>query len=295
MSRFPRPFVPALVGLAVAILCVPAMAQPGGGGGQRGGGQGGRGGFMMGMGGMGRFGGGGDVMGVVTSKSVRQLLGITEDQAAKLGKIAEERRAASEKRREGMRERFSGFREMNDEDRRALMEKLGKEAAERAAALDKQVAGVLTEEQTKKLAKIRVQLALQRRGQESSAFSQTVVIKYLGLSDEQVKKIQAVRNESREKMMELFQGGGGRGGSEEERAARREKFQALAKETLGKIREILTAEQRAKVKELISAERIELDMRRPGGFRRGGGEGGGPGGRRGGGEGGGGRRGGAET
>ncbi|MCP5117008.1 MAG: hypothetical protein GY953_39800 [bacterium] len=108
------------------------------------------------------------------------------------------------------------------------------------------------------------------------------MIAYIGLSDEQVKKIEAIRTESREKMMAMFREGG-RGGSEEERAARMKKFQAMQKETLGEIREILTDEQRAKVKELITAERIELDMRRPGGGQ-GRGPGGGEGRRPGGGE-----------
>ncbi len=278
MYRFPRSFVVVLSLLAVAILSLPAAAQPPGGGrGQGGRGQGGRGG----PGGMTGTRAGG-VLAVLGSKTVRDLVEITEEQAAKIKEIGEAERAGSEERRQGMRERMSGFREMSEEDRRAAFEKMGKEAAERAAALDKKMAGVLSEEQNAKLAKIRAQIALQRRGQESSAFGQSAVIAYIGLSDEQVKKIEAIRTESREKMMAMFREGG-RGGSEEERAARMKKFQAMQKETLGEIREILTDEQRAKVKELITAERIELDMRRPGGGQ-GRGPGGGEGRRPGGGE-----------
>jgi len=250
MSRFPRPWILVLAMLAVAILTVPAEAQRES--------DRGRGGMMRG----GFRRGGTIIMTVVASKSVKQRLDITSAQEAELEKIAEKQRADSEKRREEMRERFAT---MSDEERRAAFRKMWEEegdtwreeAEKRSQDLKKQVVAVLSDEQNKKLRQIHAQILVQTRG--PAALVMKPVVDYVGVEPKQIEDLQPILDESRDQMMKKIYREGGRGGSEEEREARRAKIREIRRKTTAKAREILTADQQAKVTELIQAERIELD------------------------------------
>lgn len=85
-----------------------------------GGGPGGRGGFGM----FGGGGGGGDLM-LLQNDDVRTELGLVDDQVEKL-------RGIGDKMREEMRSMFSGFRDLNEEERRAKFEEMRTKMEDRA-------------------------------------------------------------------------------------------------------------------------------------------------------------------
>lgn len=258
MFRFPRPVVPTLAILASVILCLPAILclsailclpavaqqQPGEGKGPS-------------KSTAGRVDRGVNVLTVVTSKSVQKILKIRDEQNARFQEIAEERQ-------EAMRKMFLEFAKLKDksqEERKAEMDKWMKEAPAAGEELRKQVAGVLSEEQNRKLGKIFAQILLQTQG--PSALVQKQVAEVVGLSQEQRRTIQAIVDDSRQEMKKLFGKAGE--GLEESRAELRKKIGELRQKTTEKTREVLSEEQRANVKELIEAARIELDFRRPSG------------------------------
>lgn len=83
---------------------------------------------------------------------VAGFLGLTDEQKEKIRELME---ANSEKSGEQMRSIFSGnFREMSDADRTAAMEKMRTIRQESQQALEKDIMGVLTDEQKAKLAKM---------------------------------------------------------------------------------------------------------------------------------------------
>jgi Spy/CpxP family protein refolding chaperone len=92
-----------------------------------------------GRGGFGMMGGGGTA-GLVMMKPVQEELKLTADQTTAVTKIAEDAMEAA-------RESFGGLRDASPEDRRAAMEKLGKQAAEN----DKKIAAALKPEQAARL------------------------------------------------------------------------------------------------------------------------------------------------
>jgi hypothetical protein len=141
-------------------------------------------------------------------------------------------------------------------------------------ALAKQVDEVLMPNQRDRLKQITVQ------AQGTGALSDEEVAKELGLSDDQEKQIQQVRQEAAEKMRENFRPGAGGDG---DREARREQFQKAQKETDDKVLAVLTSEQRDKFEKMKGEKYEDVSELRFGGFGGFGGPGGGRGQRRGGG------------
>lgn len=99
---------------------------------------------------------------------------------------------------------------------------------------EKKIKEILTAEQYKRYQEI----SLQQEG--PSAFARKEVADKLGLSDSQREKVNAILEEQRATMRDMFQGGGGGG----DRQAMMETMQKLREETNAKLLAVLTAEQK---------------------------------------------------
>jgi Spy/CpxP family protein refolding chaperone len=190
-------------------------------------------------GGGGRFGGGmgGDLLGLLSQKSVQDELKLSDDQRKQGNELAE-------KQRDG----FRGLRDLSEDERRKKIE-------ERAAENQKAVAGVLNAEQLKRLK----QISLQQQG--VLAYEQPEVASALQLTNDQKDKLKGIQQSARDKMREAFQGGG---------QPDREKLQAARKAIADQAAGVLTDEQKAKWKDL-TGETFTGEIVRPTGGGNGGG------------------------
>jgi len=207
-----------------------------------------RGRFQGGFG-QGGFGGGGEATGLLMMEQVQKELELVDDQLEKIRTI---QREAGEQ----MRGMFEGMRDLSDEERRerftAMQEKMQEANKATAAKVDE----VLMPHQRDRLKQIGLQMQMRRGGGAANA---DAVARALGLTDAQ-------RDELREKEQKVA-------------ADLRAKIEAAQKEARGQLLEVLTAEQRAKLEEMLGEPfEIQFGQAGPGGRRGGqgrGGEGGG--------------------
>ncbi len=198
--------------LVVGLLVVSAAAQGGGGGGGQG--FGGRQGF-------------GAMAGprLLLNPQVQAELKMTEDQIAKV------REALGGAGGPGGRGGFGGggagggggFGGGDPQQREQLR-----------LEQEKKIKEILSAEQFKRYQEI----SLQQEG--PAAFARKEVADKLGLSDSQRQKVNAILEEQRATMRDMFQGGGGGG----DRQAMMETMQKLREETNAKLLAVLTAEQK---------------------------------------------------
>ena len=129
------------------------------------------------------------------------------------------------------------------------MEEMAREG-ERAAAK------IIDRDQMKRLKEIKLQV------QGVRAFNDPDIAKALDLTDEEKTKIKAIEDEGRTAMRGLFQPGG-------DPQAMRQKIEEFRKSQLEKVTAVLTADQKAKWKELTGEPfKGEIQMGPPGGGRR---------------------------
>lgn len=222
---------------------------------------------MRGPGGPGGFMGGGGLVGLMRNPQVQEELKLSDGQK-------EDLRELGEKLREEMRDAFpdrESLQDLSEDERRArfqeAMEKVRKEAEKRAPEVEKKIAEILEPSQFKRLK----QVDLQRRGID--ALVDPAIIKALEISDDQQKQIKdaiAKRDEKRQELGEEMRGifqGGFRDMSEEEREKAREKMQqigekrrAIDAEAQKSAMGALTADQKAKLPELMGEP---FEFRRP--------------------------------
>jgi hypothetical protein len=202
----------AMVGLGlVALLAGPALAQGQGRG-------------------FGMFGGGGVAM-LIGNESVQKELKLDDKQVEKAKELAEKNGA-----------KFRAAREENQnldpEERRTKMQALGKELNE---ATRKAIGDFLKPEQITRLD----QISCQTRG--AMAFTDPEIAKKLSLTDSQKSEIQAIVEESGQKIREIFQQ------NQDDPEARMKKMTEHRKETLSKVTAKLNDEQQKTWKEMIGA------------------------------------------
>ena len=247
----------------VGAMATSAFAQPGGAGGR------GRGGLGGG------FGGPQTGLMLAGNAAVQKELGISEDQIAKIKKLADEAREEMQAGAGGGAD-FAALRDLPEEERRAKMtEMMNKrmEATRKVAEKYKpKLAEVLDAKQVERLHQITLQAA------GSGAYADPDVAKALKLSKEQQDKIASITKEFGEKQRAAFTGGGA-GGGEDARAKMRELSATRDKDLAA----VLTSDQSAQFEKMKGKEFDVAALR--GGF-------GGPGGPGGGGPGAGGRPGG---
>lgn len=163
---------------------------------------------------------GGGQMGLLANKAVQEDLKLTDDQITKVKDAATKQRAA-----------FQGLGDLSQEERVKKMQELNKENTK---VLDE----ILKPEQKKRLR----QLSLQQQGAMALATPQ--VAKALNVTDDQKDKLKSIQDDVRKQMGELRQGGGG---NREEMAKKRAE---ITKATNEKVMGLLTADQKAKWKEM---------------------------------------------
>jgi hypothetical protein len=216
--RFPKFLIAASVAVCLA---GPTLAQPPEGGRR-----------MMGGGpGMQASAGG-----LLRNKSVQDELKITEEQKEKLQKALRE-----------VAENVGNMRDMDEEERRDAMRKMGEET-------NKVVKEVLNEEQQNRLMEIRWQQA------PATGFASPEFHEALKFSEDQKEKLKGIMEEMGKDMREIMQEG------RENPRESREKMEALRKETKEKVMGVLTAEQKASLEKLSGKPfELKMEMRRPGG------------------------------
>jgi hypothetical protein len=219
--------------LAMAILCMPAMAAQT----PEGGVKGRRGGF-----------GGGMMMGPLTmlnDPQVQKELRLSDDQ---IKKVAELEKDMLKKHSDDL----AKLRELDRSERRAKAEEL----MEKVSVESKQsLAGVLKPEQDKRLHQLQRQVAGVR------AFLHSDVENELKLTAEQKEKIKTISDDAFKEMQELFQGGGRRGSFQ--------KIQTIRKESVENAIAVLTDEQKKTWKEMTGEPfHFEMRQRRGGGDNR---------------------------
>jgi Spy/CpxP family protein refolding chaperone len=196
-----------------------------------------RGGF--GRGGMFGFGGGG--VALLSNPGVQQELKMTDEQKEKVTAFAE-------KRRERMGD-LRGGGGADPEKMQAMFRELAKEG-------DKFAKDTLKAEQYKRYK----QISFQQAG--VMGFADEEVQKELKVTDEQKEKLRTLAADFTRDQREIFQNS--QGNFQEAR----EKTQALTKETMTKIEAVLTAEQKATLKELKGAPfEVQFQRGRRGGDR----------------------------
>jgi hypothetical protein len=198
----------------------------------------------------GGFGGGGfgGPAVLVVNKAVQEDIKATEDQVEKLKAWSKDYTA---KQFEGLKERFSGLKDLSDEER---AKKVAEMTAESNKEVYKQLGEVLKPEQIKRIKQIDIQNAGVR------AFTRADVVEALKLTDDQKSTVKGLSDEyakdSREIRTEAGFGGGagkgkGAGGFDATKMAEmNKKIAKLQKETVEKISEKLTADQVKTWKEL---------------------------------------------
>jgi Spy/CpxP family protein refolding chaperone len=166
-----------------------------------------------------RGGGGfGGAFFLLTQESVQKELKLSDDQVKKVKELQDKQREA-----------FQGFRDLSREERQTKMREQGE-------ATQKAIKELLKADQHKRLD----QISLQREG--SRALSRKEVAEALKISDEQKEKLKTIQEETRKEMGELFRG--------ENREEARKKIEELRKSSEEKAMNVLTSEQKTKLKEM---------------------------------------------
>jgi hypothetical protein len=195
----------------VALLAGPALAQGQGRG-------------------FGMFGGGGISM-LIGNESVQKELKLDDKQVEKAKELAQE----NMKKFTAAREEFQG---LDQEERRAKMQALGKEINE---ATTKAIGEFLKPEQITRLH----QISYQTRGY--NAFTDPEVAKKLSFTDSQKSEIQAIVEEAGREGRQIFQD------NQDDREAAMKKIAEHRKETLAKVTAKLNDEQQKTWKEMIGS------------------------------------------
>jgi Spy/CpxP family protein refolding chaperone len=214
--------LPAVLGFLLAGLLVsPAAGQPPFGG--RGGG------FSPGM--------------LLQNTGVQKELKLTDEQVQKIKDV-------TQKIQDKHKDDFAALAKVDQQERREKFQELFKVIGEET---EKELAGVLKPEQSKRLK----QISLQQRG--SQALSDEEVQKTLKLTDDQKDKIKTLNEDAGKEMRELFQNAQGNFREAQEKVA------ALRKETMEKVVALLTDDQKKTWKEM-TGEPFEVRFEGRGGF-----------------------------
>ncbi len=256
-----------MAGLVACALVGAAHAQaPGGQGGR------GRGGAGGGFGGFGGRGGSTNLISLAGNEAVQKELALGDVIKDAIKEINDSYREAVQKAM-GDGGGFAALRDMSEEERTKAMEKMNEQRTAVLAKFTPELKDALSPEQFKRLKEIHVQAL------RDQAYTDADVVKALALKKEQTDQIVEINKDYSAKMREAFQPGGGGGGD------MRAKFEEMGKARDGKLSDVLTKDQQAKLKDLKGKEFdiAQLQQRGPGGGGPGGGGRPGTGGRPGGG------------
>lgn len=216
----------ALGALSIALL-VPCVAWGQGGGGR---------GFRGGPGGPGN----GGMIGLLQDDSVRNELDLMDDQVQQLQAIGNDIR---QQVRDELQGSFQGIRDLSPEERQQRFQEIRSKVDAIVAKSQGRLQEVLLPHQYDRLKQIDLQARIQRGG--ASALTDGELAESLGLSDQQKEQL---RERSQQVQQEL-----------------QEKIAQLRTEARGKLMDVLTPEQRAKLQSMLGEDFAVPDQ--PGGGR----------------------------
>ncbi len=171
-------------------------------------------------------------------EAVQKELKLNEEQSKAIAEVAAQMQSDA-------MEIFSGLQDLTPEERTKELPELMKLMTEKAKDLQAKVDKVLMPPQSARMK----ELSIQRRGVE--ALQDDEVVKALKVSDEQKKKLAALRDEAGDKQQEIIQAVLTSGG---DRSGIRDKIQALQKEFGDKALALLSSEQREQFEKLKGAK-----------------------------------------
>ncbi len=189
---------------------------------------------------------------VLSNKDLQEELKVTDAQKEKFKGVTEKQTAAFKKNMEAYKEAGGDKEKMKE-----LREGGQKDAEKLNDEIKKVVEETLTSDQKKRLAQIDLQVKGMR------AFSDEKIAKDLSIADGQASKIKGVMEEYAKDSKELGFGGGK--GDKEKSAENQKKREKLTKAAMADVDEVLTAEQKAKWKEMVGAP-FDTAKLRQGGF-----------------------------
>jgi Spy/CpxP family protein refolding chaperone len=179
---------------------------------------------------------GGGITGLLQTNEVQKEIELMDDQRQELDAIAEEMRGE-------LRGMFQGMGELSPEERRARFDEIRSRAAELQTKAEGKVQQVLLPHQFDRLKQIDLQTRIQRGG--AAALSEGEMAEKLGLTEAQQEQL---RERSAEVQQEL-----------------QEKIRQLRLEARGKLMDVLSPEQRAKLETMLGEDFSLPDQ--PGGNR----------------------------
>jgi len=202
--------------------------------------------------------------GLLRIEQVQKELKITDEQKTKLEAVLTSYQQKSRDQMGGNR----GLRDLPQDEREKKMKEMQDARKTLLAETDKELAKVITAEQTTRLDEIQ----LQQQGVE--ALKNEPVAKKLEINADQAKKIDEAITWGQEEQRKLFQGMRGQGGQGGQGGAdpaafrqAQEKRDQVRKDTMAKAMEVLTKDQQEKFAKM-KGKAFELDraaMRGPGG------------------------------
>jgi len=211
--------------LSVMALAAGVFAQGGGRGGQR----------------FGMFGRGGGAMVLIQRDDVKDELKLTADQTTKLADLRDTQRTRMQEAFQSSGIQFGGG-PPDEATQKKMQEVMAKVQEQNQKDLD----GILTPEQSKRLR----ELVVQRSG--NAVANDPSFQKDLGITDDQKAKLADLQAKQREAMMSLFQN---QDMSREDRQAAMEKNAKIMTDEIGKI---LTDDQKAKIKDINDEYRKDV-------------------------------------
>jgi len=174
---------------------------------------------------------------VLTNKDLQEDLKVTDAQKEKFKAPADKLAELNKKRGELFKGGFKNF----DKEKSAEIQK---ESETLNAEIKKSVTEILTPDQVKRLGQIEIQ------AKGLGAFSDEKIAKDLAINEGQTSKIKGIMEEYAKDTKDLRGGGGGKNFDKEKAAENQKKREKLTKAAMADIDETLTAEQKAKWKEL---------------------------------------------
>lgn len=207
-------------------------------------------------GGFGRGGGTQDTfVTVLTNKALQEEVKVTDEQKTKFKGITEKQQEMQKKQFEGMKDKFADAK--GDKDKMTeLFTEMQKEGAKVTAEVKKLVEAELTADQKKRLKQIYVQVL------GVNAFTNEEVLKDLGATDAQKGTLKTITTDFTKDVSEVRKdifgepkgGKGGFGGFGKQDPEKTKEFNTkrdkLTKETMGKVTELLTDDQKKKWAEM---------------------------------------------
>jgi len=187
--------------------------------------------------------------GLLLNSSVQKELNLTEEQTTKI-------KDAVKQVRDKHKDELEKLRGLSREERREQREQNAKLFQAISEETNKALAGVLKPEQETRLKQITLQTSGAR------AFQNPEVQKSLKLTDDQKAKIKTIGEDAGKEMREVFRNAGG------DFKAAGEKMTALRKETMEKVQNVLTSEQKKTWKDM-TGKPFEIKVEFRGRGRRG--------------------------